>query len=119
VSKSPEAARPDGGSPPAGTPPTASSRWIAAFGHFWWDFLIGDTPELLAGAVLAVGVVALLAHNGVARAVTVGSMPVLVTALLLVSVRRARRAQRVQRVQRVQRSRAVKGGQEAQHPTGG
>ncbi len=24
-------------------------RCLVAFGHFWWDFLVGDTPELLIG----------------------------------------------------------------------
>ena len=28
-------------------------RWAAAFGRFWWDFLIGDTPEEGARAVQA------------------------------------------------------------------
>ena len=67
------------------------ARYASAFGRFWWEFLVGDTPELLVGAVLAVVIVALLAHHGVARAVTVASMPVLVIALLGMSVRRARR----------------------------
>jgi len=69
-------------------------RYGSAFGRFWWEFLVGDTPELLVGAVLAVGVVALLAHHGVGRAVTVTLMPVLVIALLGASVRRAQRAGR-------------------------
>ena len=72
-------------------------RYVRAFGHFWWEFLVGDTPELLVGAVLAVIVVAVLAHHGVARAVTVGAMPVLVIVLLGTSVRRAQRSARTQR----------------------
>ena len=35
-------------------------RWLAAFGRFWWDFLIGDTPELFVGAVAVIGVIAVL-----------------------------------------------------------
>jgi hypothetical protein len=69
-------------------------RWLVAFGRFWWEFLVGDTPELLAGAVLAVVVAALFAHHGAARALTVGALPVLVIALLFTSVRRAQRAGR-------------------------
>lgn len=74
----------------ASTP--ALRRYVSAFGRFWLEFLIGDTPELLVGGVLAVVIVAVLAHQGVARAVTVASLPVLVVALLGASVRRAQRA---------------------------
>lgn len=69
-------------------------RYGTAFGRFWWEFLVGDTPELLVGAALAVVVVALVAHNGAARVVTVGTLPVLVIAMLGASVRRALRAAR-------------------------
>ncbi len=82
------------GSPEAPEVPVSPRvrRYVVAFGHFWWEFLVGDTPELLVGAVLAVVVVALFAHHGVARAVTVASLPVLVIAMLGASVRRAQRA---------------------------
>jgi hypothetical protein len=69
-------------------------RYGTAFGRFWWEFLVGDTPELLIGAIVVVSVGALFAHHGVARVVTVGSMPVLVVALLATSVRRSQRAAR-------------------------
>ena len=69
-------------------------RWLGAFGRFWWDFLVGDTPELLAGTIFAVGVVALLVHHGGGRALTVVLLPVLVTAMLATSVGLARRAGR-------------------------
>ena len=69
-------------------------RYVSAFGRFWWEFLVGDTPELLIGAVVVVAVVALLAHNGAARVVTVGATPVLVIAMLGTSIRRAQRAAR-------------------------
>jgi hypothetical protein len=69
-------------------------RYASAFGRFWWEFLIGDTPELLVGGVLAVIIVAVLAHHGVVRVVTVASLPVLVIALLGASIRRAQRAGR-------------------------
>ena len=67
---------------------------MSAFGRFWWEFLVGDTPELLVGAAVVVVVGALLAHNGAARAVVIGAMPVLVIALLGASVRRAQRGAR-------------------------
>ena len=65
-------------------------HWAVAFGRFWWDFLVGETPELLGGAVVAVGAAALLVHSGVVRAVVVGALPVLVVVILSLSVLRAR-----------------------------
>jgi hypothetical protein len=70
--------------------PSFWRRWLVAFGRFWWDFLVGETPELLVGSIAAVGVAALLVHSGVARAVTVGSLPVLVIGMLVLSAARAR-----------------------------
>ena len=49
--------RPGDAPAPAGGPP-APLRWLYAFGRFWQDFLIGDTPELFIGAVAVVGLVA-------------------------------------------------------------
>jgi len=45
---------------PEDGPTTAASsrwapRWLVAFGRFWVEFLIGDTPELFVGVVAAVG----------------------------------------------------------------
>ena len=65
---------------------TAPKRWIAAFGRFWWEFLVGDTPEILVGAVIVVVAAAIAAHNGAARAVTVIGLPVLVVGLLAASL---------------------------------
>lgn len=64
---------------------SAPIRFLVAFGRFWWEFLVGETPELLLGAVAAVGLVALLAHDHSSRVVTVGALPVLVLLLLSVS----------------------------------
>jgi uncharacterized membrane protein YdcZ (DUF606 family) len=82
---------------PSPSPPSLVRRYGAAFGRFWWEFLVGDTPELLIGGVFVVGLMALFAHHGVARAVTVALMPVLVIALLVASVGRAQRAGRAPR----------------------
>jgi hypothetical protein len=92
VSKLPDAP-PQQGAPP----PSLVRRYGTAFGRFWWEFLVGDTPELLVGAILIVSVGAVFAHNGVARVITIGSMPVLIVALLATSVQRARRAARSSR----------------------
>ena len=53
---------------------------------------MGDTPELLVGTVVAVGLVALIVHHGGARALTVVVLPVLVVVMLALSVGRARRS---------------------------
>ncbi len=80
-----------------GAPASLLRRYASAFGRFWWEFLVGDTPELLVGAVVVVIVAAVLAHNGVAHAVVVASMPVLVVLVLGATLRRARRAARAPR----------------------
>ncbi len=69
----------------------ALTRGLAAFGRFWWEFLIGDTPELFAGAVTIIGVVALLCLEHSARTWAGFVLVVLVAALLAVSVWRAAR----------------------------
>ena len=65
-------------------------RWLVAFGHFWWDFLVGDTPELLIGVLIALGVVALLVKVASLNALAVAGFPAMVAALLGISVYRAR-----------------------------
>jgi len=66
----------------------AVGRAVRAFGRFWWDFLIGDTPEL----ALATGVIVALAFllDG-ERLVGAVLLPVLAAAFLLVSTYRGRR----------------------------
>jgi hypothetical protein len=67
-------------------------RLIAGFGRFWWDFLIGETPELFVGAVAVVGLVALICLDHRLRTVAAVILPVLVAALLAASVWKAGRA---------------------------
>jgi len=38
---------------------------IRAFGHFWWDFVVGDDWRSAAGVVIAIGVTAALVAAGV------------------------------------------------------
>lgn len=64
-------------------------RATAAFGRFWWEFLIGDTPELFVGGVAVVGLIALLCLDHRAKTAAAFALPVLVIALLGLSVRRA------------------------------
>ena len=51
---------------------------------------MGDTPELLIGALIALGVVALLVKWASLNAVAVVAFPAMVAALLGISVYRAR-----------------------------
>ena len=62
------------------------ARAAVAFGRFWWDFFVGDGPELLIGVVVAMGAVALLVAAGAPRALTVAALPVLTVGLLTLSV---------------------------------
>jgi len=66
-------------------------RWLRAFGRFWWEFLIGDTPELFVGVVVVIGVLALLClHPGLRTAAALAA-PVLVAGVLTASIYRAAR----------------------------
>jgi hypothetical protein len=65
-------------------------RWLVAFGRFWWDFLVGDTPELLIGVLIALGIVALLVKGASLNAVAVAGFPAMVAVMLGISVYRAR-----------------------------
>jgi hypothetical protein len=78
------------GEAPSGSRPLVA-RWIVGFGHFWWDFLIGDTPELFVGALVVVGSVALLCLDHSLRTAAALVLPVLVAALLGASVWKAGR----------------------------
>jgi hypothetical protein len=75
---------------PSGSERAAPVKWAKAFGQFWWDFLVGDTPELFIAVVLILGITVFLAKDVSTTAAWV-SMPVLVIAALLASVLRGRR----------------------------
>ncbi|HUY61827.1 MAG TPA: hypothetical protein VMW49_08115 [Candidatus Dormibacteraeota bacterium] len=63
-------------------------RALSAFGRFWWEFVVGDTPEIAAGTGLIVAAAWLLArHDNLAAVIAV---PAAVVALLVGSVRRGR-----------------------------
>jgi len=60
---------------------------VCGFGMFWWDFLVGDTPELFVTTVLTLGVTALISevahiHTGL----VVVLLPSLVVASLIMTV---------------------------------
>lgn len=60
-------------------------RWFRAFGRFWWDFLVGDTPELTAATLVIVGITLTLARTVSSTAAWV-TLPALVIVALLLSV---------------------------------
>jgi hypothetical protein len=69
-------------------------RLLIGFGRFWWDFLIGDTPELFVAALTVIGVIALLSEVAGANVAAIVALPLLVVASLSISLYRAQRASR-------------------------
>ena len=67
-------------------------RLAVGFGRFWWDFLIGDTPELFLGVVAVVSFIALLCVDHRLRTLAAVILPFLVAAVLGASVWKASRA---------------------------
>lgn len=47
----------------------AIGRGLGTFGRFWWDFLVGDTPELFLVMLVLVGLAFALRHDRVAAVV--------------------------------------------------
>jgi len=64
------------------------AKALRAFGRFWWDFLIGDTPELAVATLVIVGLAFAVDHN---RLVGTLLLPVLAATFLLLSTFRGRR----------------------------
>jgi hypothetical protein len=63
-------------------------RLLRAFGLFWWDFLVGDTPELALATAGLVGLAFLLAGNRVVAAIV---LPLVAAGFLLASTYRGRK----------------------------
>ena len=61
---------------------------VAAFGRFWWDFVVGDDWIVAACVVAALGATALVAHASIAAW---WLLPLAVLAVLWLSLRRATR----------------------------
>jgi hypothetical protein len=64
------------------------------FARFWWDFLIGDTPELFVAALTVIGVIALLSEAAGLNVAAIITLPLLVVASLGISLYRAQRISR-------------------------
>ena len=61
-------------------------RWLVAVGRFWWDFLIGDTPELFVGVVGVLGVLAVICLRPGLQTAAAFLAPMLVAGVLTFSV---------------------------------
>jgi hypothetical protein len=64
------------------------ARWARACGSFWWDFLVGDTPELLLATVAIVVAALLLGRYHIAGYLL---LPALAIVCLVASAYRGRR----------------------------
>lgn len=71
-----------------------AARLALGFGRFWWEFLVGDTPEITVAVVAIVAVVALLRHAAQLNAAAYVAIVVLSVATLAGSAWRARSASR-------------------------
>ena len=69
-------------------------RVLKGFAMFWWDFLIGDTPELFVAVLVTIGVVVLVRSVLQWNAAAAVVLPALAISALAVSVRRAQGAAR-------------------------
>jgi len=69
-------------------------RLLKGFGMFWWDFLVGDTPELFAAVLVIIGAVALSRIVLQENALAIVLLPLLAIIALALSVYRAQRAAR-------------------------
>ncbi len=63
------------------------TRVVKAFAMFWWNFLVGDTPELFVSVVALLALTALF-RAGHARVLMV-ALPLVILAVLAASVFRA------------------------------
>jgi len=64
-------------------------RLVRGFARFWWDFLVGDTPELFVAVLLIVGVVSLVSLVGHDNTLAAVLLPTLSVVALGASVLRA------------------------------
>lgn len=64
-------------------------RSLVGFGRFWWDFLVGDTPELFLAVVAILVIISLVSITGHDNVLAYVALPILVTGALALSVRRA------------------------------
>jgi hypothetical protein len=66
-------------------------KWLAQFGRFWYDFIVGDDWTIAVAVVAIVAVTSLVAHGG---HLAWPILPAGVAAALATSIWRARRVHR-------------------------
>jgi hypothetical protein len=69
-------------------------RLAKGFARFWWDFLIGDTPEIFVAVVVIIAVTAMLSEVGHFNTVAIVALPLLAMYTLARSLRRVVRQSR-------------------------
>lgn len=74
--------------------PPVMVRLMKGFGRFWWDFLVGDTPELFVAVVIIVGAIAVLSEVGHFNVAAIIVLPLFVLLALRWSLGRAMRQSR-------------------------
>ncbi len=74
-------------------PVTAAGRALRAFGGFWMDLLVGDTPEIFLGTLVVVASALLLRHD---RVLAIGIVVALTALLLAGSAYRGARPRQAQ-----------------------
>ena len=57
------------------------TRYVRAFGRFWYDFLIGDRPELFIGSIAVLAVVWVAIMLGLSPTVAGGVLALLIVLL--------------------------------------
>ncbi|MDQ6795193.1 MAG: hypothetical protein M3067_10335 [Chloroflexota bacterium] len=67
-------------------------RYLRGFGAFWYDFLIGDRPELFVGSIFVLAVVWIAINMGLSPELAGGLLTVLILALAGLSIWSATRA---------------------------
>jgi hypothetical protein len=66
-------------------------RLAAGFGRFWWDFLVGDTPEITVAVLVIVLIVAVLRDVAHANDAAYATLVVSSVGTLALSVARGRK----------------------------
>ncbi len=61
-------------------------RYLRAFGAFWYDFLIGDRPELFVGSIVVLGLVWIAINMGMRPTAAGGLLAVLILLLAGLSI---------------------------------
>jgi hypothetical protein len=56
-------------------------RNLRRFGAFWYDFLVGDRPELFVGSIVVLGLVSLATNRGLSPTIAGGLLTILVLSL--------------------------------------